>query len=247
MEKEEYQRVYRLEKTHWWYAGMRRVSAAFLNSHRGDKDWRILDAGCGTGAGLDFLATYGQSYGIDLAREAIGFCLLQGKDRVVQASVDSLPFPDASFNLVTSFDVIYHRAVEDDSSALKEFYRVLNDGGILLLRVPAFDFLRGRHDAVVHTRHRYRSGELVAKLEAAGFTVKRVSYANCLLFPLAFAKRLLERGDTPVSDLRPTRRSLNAFLSGVLALEASWLKRFSLPFGLSLLALAQKPPASQRL
>ncbi len=241
MEKEEYQRMYYLEKTHWWYVGMRRVSAAVLGSRGAPESWRVLDAGCGTGAGLDFLARYGLAYGVDLAREAVEFCRLRGKDRVAQASVDSLPFPASSFEMVTSFDVLYHRAVADDLSALREFHRVLKDGGLLLVRVPAFDFLRGHHDVMVHTRHRYQSGELVAKLQEAGFRVERVSYANFLLFPLALAKRVMERNRRPISDVQPTRRSVNTLLAGVLAAEAFWLGKHSFPFGLSLMALARKP------
>lgn len=241
MEKAEYERMYGLEKTHWWYVGMRRVSAAFLGRPGQPGNWRVLDAGCGTGAGLDFLGRYGSVYGVDLAQEAIGFCQLRGVERVARASVDGLPFPAGSFDLVTSFDVLYHRAVEDDLSALREFHRVLKDGGLLLLRVPAFDFLRGHHDAMVHTRHRYQSGELVAKLRQAGFAVERVSYANFFLFPLALAKRALERNGKAVSDVQPARRPINALLAGVLGAEASLIRRLSFPFGLSLLALARKP------
>ncbi|HLB12170.1 MAG TPA: methyltransferase domain-containing protein [Dehalococcoidia bacterium] len=240
MEKEEYLRMYQLEKTHWWYEGMRRVSAAFLG-RPGCRSWRILDAGCGTGAGLDFLASYGRAYGVDLAQEAMGFCRLRGVKRIARASVAGLPFPAGAFDLVTSFDVLYHRAVEDDLLALREFQRVLKEGGLLLLRVPAFDFLRGRHDVMVHTRHRYQAGEMVAKLEEAGFDVQRVSYANTLLFPLALAKRALERDGTADSDVKKTRGPLNALLTQVLAAEACWLRKGSLPFGLSLFALGRKP------
>lgn len=244
MEKEEYLRMYHLENSHWWYVGMHRVSRAFLGPV-GDNSRKVLDAGCGTGAGLDFLAQYGTAYGVDLAQEAINFCHLRGKDRVARASVDSLPFQTASFELVTSFDVLYHRAVEDDLSALREFHRVLKRGGHLLVRVPAFDFLRGHHDAMVHTRHRYRSAELVAKLKEVGMVVERVSYANFLLFPLALVKRALERNGDAASDLRPTVRPINAILTRLLAAEAFWLRRNSLPLGLSLVALARKPLEEQ--
>lgn len=244
MEKEEYLRMYHLENSHWWYVGMRKVSRAFLGP-AGAGNRRVLDAGCGTGAGMDFLEEYGHSYGVDLAKESMDFCRIRGIERVTQASVDCLPFPEASFDLVTSFDVLYHRAVEDDLSALREFHRVLKGGGHLLVRVPAFDFLRGHHDAMVHTRHRYRSAELVAKLKEVGMVVERVSYANFLLFPLALVKRALERNGDAASDLRPTVRPINAILTRLLAAEACWLKRNSFPFGLSLVALARKPLEGQ--
>ncbi len=241
MEKEEYARMYHLETTHWWYAGMRRITEAFLGPAGGARQLRVLDAGCGTGAGMDFLSRYGPAYGVDLAQEAIDFCALRGLSRMARASVSSLPFPDASFDLVTSFDVLYHRAVEDDVCALREFHRVLKEDGQLLLRVPAFNFLRGHHDVIVHTRHRYRSGELAAKLQEAGFVVSRTSYANSILFPLAAAKRLMEGDGQADSDVQSTGRVANRVLKGILVAEASWLRRFSLPFGLSLFTLAKKP------
>ncbi|MDP2660665.1 MAG: methyltransferase domain-containing protein [Dehalococcoidia bacterium] len=242
MDKEEYLRMYHQEMTHWWYTGMRKVTEAFLGPPGSDRTHRILDAGCGTGAGLVFLSRYGTAYGVDMAQEAIDFCLMRGMSRVARASVASLPFPSLSFDLLTSFDVIYHRSVEDDVSTLREFHRVLKDGGRILLRAPAFEFLRGGHDLIVHTRHRYQSGELETKLKTAGFAVNRISYANCLLSPLAIAKRLTEPNGRRESDVQPTHRLINGALTGILAAEARWLRRWSFPFGLSLFALAWKPP-----
>lgn len=232
--------MYQLENTHWWYVGMRRISKAFLGHAGNRRQLRVLDAGCGTGAGMDFLAPYGQAYGVDLSQDAIEFCQMRGKERLARSSVVDLPFVDSTFDLVVSFDVIYHRAVADDVQALREFHRVLNDGGRLLLRVPAFDFLRGHHDVMVHTQRRYTSRELAAKLKRAGFAVKRMSYANCLLFPLALAKRLRERDNSAASDVRPVGKLLNRLLVGVLGAEALWLRKFRLPFGVSVFALAQK-------
>jgi hypothetical protein len=70
---------------------------------------------------------------------------------------------------------------------------VLKPNGLLLLRVPAHDWLRGEHDRLVHTRHRYGRQEVDDKLRAAGFEVEQLSWANAVLFPAAAAKRLLER------------------------------------------------------
>ncbi len=234
--------MYHQEMTHWWYAGMRRVTAALLGPPVSVRTYRILDAGCGTGAGLDFLSSYGLAYGVDLAQEAIDFCRMRGMTRVARASVASLPFPSRSFDLLTSFDVLYHMNVQDDVSTLREFHRVLKEGGRILVRVPAFEFLRGGHDLTVHTRHRYRRGEMETKLKAAGFAISRMSYANSLLSPLAIIKRLTEPKGRPGSDVQPAHPLVNRVLMGILAGEALWLRRGSFPFGVSLFALAWKPP-----
>ena len=55
---------------------------------------------------------------------------------------------------------VYHEAVDSDRAALAEFRRVLRPGGRLLIQVPAYDWLRSRHDREVATRERYTAGEL---------------------------------------------------------------------------------------
>ena len=94
---------------------------------------------------------------------ALEFCRRRGLQPPGAGSVRGYPLPAAAFGLVTSFEVLYHLAVEDDDAALAEAWRVLKPGGWLLLRLPAHDWLRGQHDLVVHTRHRYTTGEVGAR------------------------------------------------------------------------------------
>lgn len=235
--------MYRLEDTHWWYVGMKRIVHNLLEGFFRERSGpRILDAGCGTGGMLDYLNKQGQAFGLDASPEAIGFCGERGLRRIVQGSVVAIPFEDSSFDLVVSFDVLYHRAVRDDSRALEEFHRVLKTNGRALLRLPAFNWLRGSHDEAVHTRQRYRASEVRGKLARAGFQVERVTYANSILFPVAVAKRAFEMAFRVHggSDVKPTSPLLNGALTGVLGLEAELVRHTSLPWGLSVLALGKK-------
>ncbi len=190
MNRDEYAIMYRVEDTHWWYLGMSRITRAVLERwYRPGGGVRILDAGCGTGAVMTLLGAYGEVTGFDFAAEAVGFCRDRGLRRLARASIMQLPFADGRFDLVTSFDVLCERAVPDDLAALREIARVLAPGGRLVLRLPAYDWLRGQHDRAVHIRHRYTARELAGKLSDAGLLVDHVSYANALLFPVAAAKR----------------------------------------------------------
>lgn len=243
MERSEYETMAAVELRHWWYGGMRAISAALLDPlYRARRDLRILDAGCGTGGDAMFLRRYGTVVGLDYAAEAVELAANRVPNGVVRGSVLELPFADNNFDLVTSYDVLYHRAVPDEAPALAEARRVLRPGGRLLLRLPAYEWLRSRHDRQVHTRRRYTAPAAVQLLEQAGFYVERTSYVLSLLFPLPAAARLLERfrpaaGDS--SAMEPPRGPLNAALRAPMALEAAWLGLGgTFPYGLSVVCLA---------
>jgi SAM-dependent methyltransferase len=248
MEREQYAIMARREQRHWWYAGMRRVALAVLRQALPDTSDRrlILDAGCGTGGTTLELRRFGEVVGLDLAWEALQPAAARGLRALTRGSVERLPFASNTFDVVTSFEVIYHLGVASDTNALRELRRVLKRGGLLLLRVPAHDWLRGEHDRLVHTRHRYSRAEIADKLDQAGFGMQRLSWANTLLFPPAVAKRLLERSNGHVDDvaaepdLWQPPGPINALLEDLVAVEAFAIPRgLPLPFGLSLLAVAR--------
>ena len=239
MEPGEYDNIARLEAQHWWYAGMRRIAESLLRDSGLRPNAQILDAGCGAGGGLQWLSAFGAATGIDLHPLAVRYASRRSR-RVARASVQALPFPEACFDLVTSFEVLYHLAVTDDVAALRECARVLRPGGQLLVRVPAHDWLRGAHDRRVHTRHRYARGELRQKIENAGLALQRLTFVGLMLFPLAALKRLTQPEGDSQTDVTLPAPAVNRTLTAALAAEGLWLRRFNLPIGLSLLALARK-------
>ncbi len=248
---EAYQRMFTLEDGHWWFDGMETISARLLDAWTAPAAPRVLDAGCGTGRNLRFLTgRYGaQVLGVDRAAVALGCCAARGfGGRLVRGSVNALPFPDESFDLVTCFDVMMTAGV-DDRAALREFARLLRPGGALLLRVPAYDSLRGRHDREWAVARRYGRGELREKLTVAGFPAPRLklSHANAWLLPVALTKRVLERFRPPRggSDLSLGANGsslVGRLLRAALASEAPFVARLpgGLPAGLSLMALARR-------
>ena len=234
-----------VEDTHWWFDGMERITARVLDQWDLSSAHDILDAGCGTGRNLQFLASRGgTAIGIDYSEVALKCCRERGLTRLLCGSANALPFADESFELITSFDVLSHSAV-DDAAALDEFARVLRPGGSLLLRVAAYDWLRGRHDEEWAIGRRYTKRELSAKLDAAGFRVRHASYANFWLLPAVLFKRLAEQWWPPRADtsdlLVGARQSFaGRCLQMLLASEARWVAGPGLPWGLSLFAVARK-------
>lgn len=236
--------MFEAEEAHWWYAGMRSISFGFLNSRATlGETGRLLDAGCGTGNNLVHLGQRGHAFGLDLSEEALRFCRTRGVV-VARGSVLSLPFRDDAFDLVTSFDVLYHRWVADDRAAVVELARVLRPGGLLLLRLPALEWLRRAHDEAVHTRHRYTRGEVRALLAAAGLELVCDTYCNTLLLPVVALRGLADAFFGPQdSDLAPVPRPLAAFFAACLGIESWLVRHVSLPLGASVVTLARKPMA----
>jgi len=244
MDPKEYEIMYRAEQSHWWYQGMAAITRSILEIfYVPGSGLAILDAGCGTGAGLLFLSQYGSVTGLDISAHALRFCADRGCTEVTRASVMALPFRDETFDLVTSFDILYFEGIRDEI-ALQETARVLRPGGRALIRVPAFDWLRGTHDDVrVSTAHRYTSKELAGKLVKSGFKIELLSYANILLFPLALLKRFTERWRlTPQqdSDIEVSVGAFSGLLKSCLVLESRLIRYWRFPFGLSVVAVAKK-------
>ncbi len=242
MERLEYEVMAHVEDQLWLYVGMRRIADVWL---QGLPITTILDAGCGTGGNAKWLTTYGHIIGFDYESVACGYT--QQRDiSVACASINAIPFRDQSFDLVTTFDVIYHRAVADDLAALKECYRVMAPGGHLLLRVAAFDWLGGHHHQRVHGARRYTPRGLTSLLQQAGFHVQKLSCVNTVLLPLVLAQVTMERlrhtAALDHSDVELPSPFVNRIGLTALNLEAALLRiGISLPVGVSLLCLAQRP------
>jgi len=243
---DEYRRMFEAEESQWWYAGQRAIAQALLEPalrrlSPGAPRAAILDAGCGTGANLVRLERVGRAVGVDLAPEALAFCR-QRRVRAARADLRALPFPDDAFDVVTSFDVLYHAWVADDAAAVVELVRVLRPGGLLLVRVPALRLLWGAHDEAVQSRHRYTRPQLRRLLARAGLDVERATYANCFLFPLLLARRTLDRATGRAgSDVSFLPAPLEWAFKNLLLGEAALIRHgVSLPVGASVVALARK-------
>jgi SAM-dependent methyltransferase len=235
------------EDTHWWYQSLRSLVVRLLRRYAilGHRS-RVLDAGCGTGGGMaHWRAGLGVSrcIGIDIAEEALRYCRRRGGDLLARSSVLALPFPDSSFDVVVSLDVLCLKGV-DEGQALAELHRVLTKDGLLIINMPAFQWLRGEHDVAVGIRRRYRRREIEKLVAKANFIPLRASYWNAILLPAVLAVRRLRSGrqlDRPaVSDLHTLPAFLNALLTRVAGLELTLLERMSLPFGSSVICAARR-------
>jgi ubiquinone/menaquinone biosynthesis C-methylase UbiE len=241
MYQAEYEAMYRLENSYWWFVARRRLASELLADELNGRDSHILDVGCGTGANIQAFARYGRTTGIDSSVDALQFCRTRDVDRVALSPVEHLPFGNGEFDVVTAMDILEH--TDDDLAALRELQRVCRKDGMVLITVPAYGFLWSEHDEALKHRRRYTAHELRNKLCITGFEVVRTSYfISALFFPILAVRiwqGLVKNSTHPKTSLYLPPKWINSALIGLLAFEQRIFRRINLPFGVSIVALAR--------
>jgi SAM-dependent methyltransferase len=252
-----YASYYRHEDHHWWFRWRFELITQLVGELKSGPDFRILDAGCGTGQMLKHLEELGDATGIDTSARATAFAQSRGVKSLVRGSITAVPFPDATFDCVVALDVIEH--VEDDLGIVKALHDVTKPGGHLIVTVPAYKLLWSEHDDINHHKRRYTAPQVRQLIEAAGYTVNRVTYCNTLFFAPIFAirkfKNVLRRVRTSNgthveglnSDLGDYPEVMNEAAFRIMQAENRLMRHMNLPFGVSILAVAERTtPVPQR-
>ena len=238
MEIGEYKRMFSVEADHFWY---QTLHGHVLRLLQPTSLCSVLDVGCGTGMLARRLTDAGYAVtGLDLSPEALRLAKTRGLETLVEGSVNALPFPENSFDAIVSLDAWYHQAVNDALAAC-EAARVVKPGGIVIVNLPAYDWLRSHHGEIVQTARRYTRPQGKKLFTDAGLEVTFCSHWNPLLFPTIVAVRLLSRlRRDQSSDVVPVTPWLNKTLRTLLAIERPLLS-LPLPYGLSIFAVRRKP------
>lgn len=234
-----------VEFTHWWFLARRAFIAAVFplpqRSHQ--PHTMILDIGAGTGGMEPFLASYGKVIGIEPNAHARS--LAKKRQIALRAgSATSTGVRSNSVDIVCLFDVLYHKGV-NNNKAFSEAYRVLRDGGYLLITDCAMPFLMGSNDAAVSGKQRFRLQDVGTHIENAGFSIQKKSYTFFVLFPFIATYRLLRNflsRFVPLvsSDVGPVGNMSNVVFKHICMIEAALLRYVSFPWGSSLIVVARK-------
>ena len=234
MDESVYDEIYALEDRHWWFRGRRAVIRGLLEHAQPPHPGRVLDAGCGTGRNVVEYADLGQVTGIEPSPAAVDYCRRRGLDNVVEASVESLPFEDGSFDLIFASDVLEH--LDDHVVGMRELRRVVADGGWFIATVPAYQWLWSSHDDSHHHRLRFTRPQLLEGARAAGWRPVFATYFNTILLPPIAAVRAFRRNgsgsESSDYDLAPPL--LDKILGAPMQAEARAIARgVRLPAGVS--------------
>lgn len=248
MKKEELLSLQRVEEEHWFYKGKRELVFHWLDKlgYAQASDFRLLDAGAGTGILVrDLKQHFGSSkiegveYSSDareIAKEAYGLDLKPG-------SILELPLGASEVDVSIALDVLEH--VERDDIALNELLRVTKSGGHVILNVPAMPSLWSDWDVALGHFRRYTlttfNALLAPGLSSKTYSIEYIGYINALAFPLIFAYRAFRR--LVPSDSRAEDKVPGPLLNSIL--KASFVEPakqpwFKAPFGVSIFCVLRK-------
>lgn len=231
MNREEIEKLGRLEDRHWWYAERRWLLRRALAT-RPANGW-ALDIGAAAGGNTRVLRSAGWDT-LAVEYTEVGATLAKGRGlTAVRGDATKLPLADGSLGLVVAFDVLEH--IDDDLAAAREIVRCLRPGGHLLVAVPTDMRLWSEHDEAVGHVRRYERAELLSLVERAGLVDVDVRSWNVLLRPLVALRRKRSTG----SDLDEPSAATNAVLRAAVVAERV-LPVQNLP-SVSLLLSARKP------
>lgn len=245
MDRAVYDRMAEIDQDHWWFVARRQIVTALIEKHRPKPGpLRILEVGCGTGSNIAMLQGFGTVDAVEpddgaraLAEARSGLSIKGGY------LPDGVELADGHYDLIVLLDVLEH--IPADLPALKALKAKLAPGGRILVTVPAMPWLWSAHDAAHHHQRRYTARALSDVFARAGLKLRHRTYFNTVLFPLIVAARAAGKlaGREGGDDAMPPR-PLNRLLRALFGAERHWVAGRSLPFGVSLAAVAE--PATTR-
>jgi len=246
MKNDEYQIMYDMEQTYFWFVGKQFLIKTVFQKFGIDllNRGKILDIGCGTGIILKVLNKFGKACGIEYSNDAIQFLKQRGLDFIVRADANQdLPFMSSIFSAITCLDVLEH--LDNDSNLLWEIYRVCQPGGYMIITVPAFDMFWSVHDIALHHRRRYTRSKLLKSIKGMDCKIVKMSYYNTILsFPILAVRKIksvLFQKTRIQSDFSiPIPPVINRVLSLLFIIEINFLRLINLPFGVSFLIVLKK-------
>lgn len=236
MQHRVYQEMAAIEDDHWWFRAKKSYIDALFRRLPGKPGRSILDIGCATGGITSYLRRYGVVNAIERDEYATGMARKRGVS-VTLGDAHALPYRPESFDVVTLFDVLYHRDIRPET-VLSEALRVLKSGGYLIITDCAHPWLWSEHDRVMHARCRFTVQSLTEDIEQSGFVMRWWSYLYSSTFLPFAASRILSKFRYTGQSI-PSER-MNTFLTKILSLEARVLRFGKLPFGSSIAMIAQK-------
>jgi ubiquinone/menaquinone biosynthesis C-methylase UbiE len=243
MRQDLYQELFQVEDSHWWHQHKRRLIHQFINKLFTNPG-KVLDLGAGTGKILSELESKDwQVQGIDSSPQAIKWSKKRGvKLKLADSAKQPLPFPPNYFDLILVLDFLEH--LQSESKTLSNINKVLKPSGYLIITVPANPRLYSYWDKMLGHYRRYDKITLQKILKDHDFKVKQITYFFSFSLIPAILVRTIKKifNQKQGSDFQTTPIACLSIpvLKCLASIERTLLNFIKLPFGLSILCLAQK-------
>lgn len=239
MRQDLYKDLYIQEEKHWWHISKRNTVKGMLRAFLRNKKLKILDIGCGAGETMDMLSYFGTIWGLDKSRKALSFCKKRGGFRHLRlADVADTRFENDFFDVITILDVLEHT---DEKTTLREIKRILKPGGIMIITVPAYQWLWSSWDEILKHKKRYTKHDLKKVVKKNGFTVIRSSYMySFLVLPTYIFRKFKSNQKSYNSDFSTNPSFLNLLFTLLSNIERYFVVRGWIPFGTSLILVCKK-------
>ncbi len=240
MDQRHLQEMADLEENYWWHKAKRQLVEELLKRHA-PSEGVIVEGGIGSGRNLLQWQSLGyEVHGFDILPPAIEMAKSRGIEHAQQHDLhEPWPLPEGSVSCVMMLDVLEHMA--EPVSVLKHASKVLRPDGVIILTVPAYQWLFGRWDQILGHHRRYTRRMLKQQTQEAGLNLRWCQHWNAFTLPAALAMRTKEK-------LFPNRDSaefprvpnwINSLLLGLARMERAWLLRIGLPVGLSVVGVIE--------
>lgn len=228
-----------IEDRHWWFKARREIILSVLKKYIPvHKNKLVVEIGCGTGGNLKFFKNYYKMIGVDISPDAVKYARQRADCEVLLGDFrDQLAGLWQVIDAVILPDVLEH--VDDDYLFLSDIIKSLKRNSIVLITVPAHNFLWSQHDIVLGHKRRYSAKNLHSLWK--GLEVEKLFFSsfNSLLFPVIALYRIVKRNKHYhcKSDLSMPSAWLNHLLYILFSSERFILNAFPFPFGLSYIAV----------
>jgi ubiquinone/menaquinone biosynthesis C-methylase UbiE len=229
------------DTSHWWFRSKAAFVASAVRRHYG-RDLahaRLVDVGAGAGGVTTIL---GLQPDLLVSLDGSEALCRQARDRhallTAVAMGEAVPLRNGAAHLLTLLDVIEHLARPEE--VLVEARRVLADDGLLVVNVPAHQWLWSGADVYLGHHRRYSRPRLRSQLEASGFRVVWMSHVFSWLVVPVWLSRRLQSDPERQMGLEQSGVLVNGAALLLTKMESQVVRWCSLPLGTSILCVARK-------
>lgn len=226
------------EITHWWIRSRFRYIDQALNQIS-KNELKIVEYGCGTGQNLYYITELCAHNG--KVKELIGIDTNHNEKYIpgwlkIKGGIfnDPRKVKDKA-DFIIAMDVLEH--IEDDINVLNSWVENLNDGGLVLITVPAFNHLWSNHDINLGHFRRYNINQLLNITSKVNLEPIKTHYAFSFIYPIVLLQTLIGRNSSG-RKLNVPNNILNYVLSLLGKLE--YYGGGSKIFGTSVVGIFQK-------